>query len=61
MGERTEMYYMPQMSPMPAHYAVESWAADQTVEQIRFEEDRPFFGLLSFVGPHPRAGTTDTV
>ena len=53
MGERTEMYYMPQMSPMPAHCTVESWAADRAVEQIRFEEDRPFFGLLSFVGPHP--------
>ena len=29
MGERTEMYYMPQMSPMPAEFTVEGWAADR--------------------------------
>jgi len=53
MGERTEMYYMPQMSPMPAHCTVESWAADRAIEHIRCEDGRPFFGFLSFIGPHP--------
>ena len=53
MGERTEMYYMPQMSPMPAHCTVESWAADRAIEHIRCVDGRPFFGFLSFVGPHP--------
>ena len=53
-GERTEMYYMPQMSPMPAHCTVERWASDRAVEQIgRQEDDRPFFGFVSFIGPHP--------
>ena len=56
MGERTEMYYMPQMSPLPAGLGVEAWAADRAVEQITAGGDadgRPFFGLVSFIGPHP--------
>lgn len=53
MGERTEMYYMPQTSPMPAEVTVEAWAADRAVERIRHEDGRPFFGFVSFIGPHP--------
>ncbi len=54
MGERTEMYYLPQRSPLPAHLGVEAWAADRAVEEIgRRGDDRPFFGFVSFVGPHP--------
>ncbi len=54
MGERTEMYYMPQMSPMPASCTVESWAADRAIEQIQAQQDgRPYFGFVSFIGPHP--------
>ena len=53
MGERTEMYYMPQMSPLPAGLGVEAWAADRAVEQIRTNDARPFFGFVSFIGPHP--------
>ena len=53
MGERTEMYYMPQMSPMPAEITVEAWAADRAVEQLRQEGEDPFFGFVSFIGPHP--------
>ena len=53
MGERTEMYYMPQMSPTPAHVGVEAWAADRAVEQIRAPGAQPYFGFVSFVGPHP--------
>jgi arylsulfatase len=53
MGERTEMYYMPQMSPLPAELGVESWAADRAIEQIRASGDRPYFGFVSFIGPHP--------
>lgn len=52
-GERTEMYYMPQVSPLPAHLTVESWAADRVVEQLSVQDDRPFFGFVSFIGPHP--------
>ncbi len=53
MGERTEMYYMPQMSPMPAACTVERWAADRAIEQIRSDDARPYFGFVSFIGPHP--------
>ena len=53
MGERTEMYYMPQMSPMPAEITVEAWAADRTVECLNVDDARPYFGMVSFVGPHP--------
>ncbi|NLE99359.1 MAG: sulfatase-like hydrolase/transferase [Anaerolineales bacterium] len=53
MGERTEMYYMPQVSPLPAELTVERWAADRAVEQIGADDGRPFFGFVSFIGPHP--------
>ncbi len=53
MGERTEMYYMPQMRPMPAAITVERWATDRAVEQIRAADPRPYFALVSFVTPHP--------
>jgi len=53
MGERTEMYYMPQARPMPAAIAVERWAADRAVEQIRKGGSEPYFGFVSFIGPHP--------
>jgi choline-sulfatase len=53
VGERTEMYYEPQRSPMPAALTIESWAADQAVRLIQTRDGRPYFGLVSFVGPHP--------
>lgn len=54
MGERSEMYYIPQRSPLPAELGVESWAADRAVEQLaRRDDDRSYFGFISFVGPHP--------
>jgi len=53
MGERTEMYYMPQMSPMPAEATVERWAAERAIEQIRVSDGKPYFGFVSFIGPHP--------
>jgi choline-sulfatase len=52
-GERTEMYYMPQMSPIPAEVTMESWAADRAIEEMNRDDDRPYFGLVSFFGPHP--------
>jgi len=53
MGERTEMYYMPQMSPMPAEHTVEAWAADRAIEEIEAGGQDPYFGFVSFIGPHP--------
>ena len=53
-GERTEMYYLPQRSPLPAELGVEWWAAGCAVEEIaKSDNSRPFFGFISFVGPHP--------
>lgn len=52
-GERTNMYFVPQMSPMPAEYTVERFTADQAIEQLKKEDERPYFGFVSFVGPHP--------
>ena len=54
MGERTEMFYLPQRSPLPANLGGEWWTADRTVEEIAKSDDsRPFFGFVSFIGPHP--------
>lgn len=53
MGERTEMYYAPQMSPLPAEATVEAWTADRAVELIQDSDARPYFGFVSFIGPHP--------
>ena len=36
-----------------ANCTVESWAADRAIEHIRCVDGRPFFGFLSFIGPHP--------
>ena len=52
-GERTEMYYMPQTSPLPAELTYEAWAASRAIEQLRVVDERPFFGFVSLIGPHP--------
>jgi len=54
MGERSEMYYLPQRSPLPAALGAEWWAADRAVEEIgKSDDSRAFFGFVSFLGPHP--------
>ena len=53
MGERTEMYYMPQVSPLPSHLTVENWVAERTIEELREPGAQPYFGFVSFIGPHP--------
>ncbi|MBU9737706.1 sulfatase family protein [Diplocloster agilis] len=52
-GERTNMYYVPQMSPFPQELTVEAFTADLAVREIEKEDKRPYFGFVSFVGPHP--------
>lgn len=52
-GERTNMYYAPQLSSLPAELTVESFVADKAVEQIGSDDPRPYFGMVSFIGPHP--------
>ncbi len=54
MGERSEMFYLPQRSPLPANLGGEWWTADHTIEEVATSDDsRPFFGFVSFIGPHP--------
>lgn len=53
MGERSAHYYVPQSSPLPPELTVESWAADRAVELIQSNDVRPYFGFVSFIGPHP--------
>ncbi len=52
-GERTDMYYVPQRSALPAAITYEGWAATRAVEEIARDGGRPFFGFVSFIGPHP--------
>jgi choline-sulfatase len=48
------MFYLPQRSPLPAELGAEWWIADHAVEEIaKSDESRPFFGFITFVGPHP--------
>lgn len=54
LGERAEMFYMPQMRPVPKEATMEWWTADEAVAQIQRRDDgRPFFGFVSFIAPHP--------
>jgi arylsulfatase len=52
-GERTDMYYMPQTSPFPKELKVEAFVADKVIELMDQKDNRPWFGFVSFVGPHP--------
>lgn len=52
-GERTNMYYVPQLSSLPSELTVESFVADKAIEQLQKEDERPYFGFVSFIGPHP--------
>ena len=52
-GERSDMYYVPQLRPMPAALTVEAWLAQRAVEELGRPDPRPQFGFVSFVTPHP--------
>ena len=52
-GERTNMYYVPQTSALPAALTVESFVADKAVAELQLDDGRPYFGYISFIGPHP--------
>lgn len=52
-GERSDMYYVPQLRPMPAALTVEAWLAGRAVEELGRPDTRPYFGFVSFVTPHP--------
>ncbi len=54
-GVRGEMYYVPQVSPLPARLHPTQWVGDQTSAFITDAAGRsePWFLFASFVHPHP--------
>jgi arylsulfatase A-like enzyme len=53
-GLREEMYYVPQLSPVPENLHFSHWVADRSLEFLRTRSrDQPFFLWSSFIHPHP--------
>jgi len=53
-GVRSEMYYIPQPSQLPAALHHTAWTADRSIEFLRRRDrKRPFFLWTSFHKPHP--------
>ena len=53
-GIRSEMYYIPQPSQLPAEHHHSTWVADRTIDFLqRRDGERPFFLWASFIKPHP--------
>lgn len=53
-GLRDEMYYVPQLSPVPEHLHHSHWIADRSIDFLREQTpDRPFLLWSSFIAPHP--------
>lgn len=54
-GQRSEMYYVPQNSPLPAEAHPTQWVGDRCIDflQSADTENEPFFLVASFIHPHP--------
>ena len=53
-GVRSEMYYVPQVSQLPAGLHHTAWTVDSSIGFLeRRDTDRPFFLMTSFEKPHP--------
>ncbi len=53
-GMRSEMYYVPQVSQLPAEGHPTQWIGDRSVEYIEnCDPDKPVFLMSSFIHPHP--------
>ncbi|MCY4061392.1 MAG: sulfatase-like hydrolase/transferase [Chloroflexi bacterium] len=53
-GLRSEMYYIPQPSQLPAEHHHTTWVADRAIDFLRGRDrERPFFLWTSFIKPHP--------
>ncbi|MDP4152709.1 MAG: sulfatase-like hydrolase/transferase [Bacillota bacterium] len=53
-GQRSEMYYIPQISQLPAKHHPTQWVGDRSVEFIdKYSSDKPFLLMSSFIHPHP--------
>jgi arylsulfatase A-like enzyme len=53
-GLRSEYYYIPQPSQLPARHHQSSWVADRSIDFLKTRDtSRPFFLWSSWVKPHP--------
>lgn len=53
-GVRSDMYYIPQVSQLPAQLHTTAWTADRAAAFLRgHDQSRPFFLWTSFIKPHP--------
>jgi len=53
-GQRSEMYYIPQISQLPAEDHPTNWVGDRTTDFIKgYDKEQPFFLMSSFIHPHP--------
>lgn len=53
-GVRSEYYYLPQPSQLPAPLHATSWVADRSLAFLENRDrERPFFLWASFIKPHP--------
>lgn len=53
-GVRSEYYYIPQPSQLPAHLHNTHWVADRSIEYLeKRDPNKPFFLMSSFIKPHP--------
>lgn len=53
-GVRSDMYYVPQVSQLPAELHTTAWTADRAAAFLRgHDQHRPFFLWTSFIKPHP--------
>ncbi|MGG1639031.1 sulfatase family protein [Paenibacillus sp. NRS-1760] len=53
-GVRSEMYYIPQPSQLPAHLHNTTWVVDRSIDFLeRRDRERPFLLMSSFIKPHP--------
>jgi len=53
-GIRSEMYYIPQPSQLPAEHHHTTWIADRAIDFLDGHDDnQPFFLWTSFIKPHP--------
>jgi len=53
-GVRSEYYYIPQPSQLPAHLHHSHWVADRSLAFLqRSDRNRPFLLWSSFIKPHP--------
>ena len=53
-GLRSEMYYIPQPSQLPAQHHHSTWVADRAIDFLdQRDREQPFFLWTSFIKPHP--------